>query len=148
MRGAPATAVPLATGRDSSVARAARDLTLITITRVAGLLLAISSCAYLGHVAWQATNIPGALVNAFPEALPRAAALVACALAMALLASGWHLALNAVGAASPPSCAAVAYALSQPATYLPGNVLHFASRHVLGRRAGHPHTVLVQASMV
>lgn len=116
--------------------------------RVVGLLPAIGSCAYLGHVPWQATNTSGVLVNAFPEALPWAAAMGAWTLAMALLASGWHPALNAAGAAAPASGAAVAYALSQPAKYLPGNVLHFAARHVLGRSAGHPHTVLLQASMV
>jgi len=38
------------------------------------------------------------------------------------------------------------YALSQAMKYLPGNVMHFAGRHAMGRRLGAPHRLLIQAA--
>jgi hypothetical protein len=121
---------------------------LSDFTRRAGMLLALASCAYLGYVAWQAMQAPDAAAIALPPLGRWLAAISACTLAMAMLALGWHFALRAAGVPSAVASAAAAYAMSQPAKYLPGNVLHFASRHMLGRTQGHGHGALVKASIL
>lgn len=121
---------------------------LSELGRRAGMLMALASCAYLGYVAWQALQAPDAAAIALPPLGRWLAAIAACTLAMAMLALGWHFALRAAGVSSVVASAATAYAMSQPAKYLPGNVLHFASRHMLGRTQGHGHAALVNASIL
>lgn len=116
--------------------------------RHVGLALALLSCAYLAVVAWQALNGPERQPIVFPAPGRWIGAWLACTLAMAVLAIGWHLALRAAGGRSLPLDAACAYASSQPAKYLPGNVVHFASRHLIGRSHGHQHAVLLSAMLL
>lgn len=73
-------------------------------------------------------------------------ATLACTLAACALAIGWALLLRALNPGSDTLAAMRAYALSQPAKYLPGNVAHFGARHWLGRNAGLSHAQLLWAT--
>lgn len=110
-----------------------------------GLALAIAGCAHVAARAWAITSRTAeALI--WPGPGPVLLALGCCTLAMAALACGWYLLLRACGEPARMHTAFRSYAISQPAKYLPGNVLHFAARHALGRSAGAGHTPLLSAA--
>lgn len=114
--------------------------------RAAGLLLALLSCAYLANVYRGVLNGPGSAALHWPAPGLWFAAWVVCTLALALVACGWFLVVRASSGRASFAPAFIAFALAQPAKYLPGNVWHFATRHVLGRADGHAHASLVFAS--
>lgn len=116
---------------------------LIRWLRGLGLLLAVAGCAYVAQRAWHSASGAGLR---WPPAGPAALALACCTLAMAALACGWYALLRASGARVAWSSALRAYARSQPAKYLPGNVLHFAARHAFGRADGSAHAPLLSAA--
>lgn len=66
-----------------------------------------------------------------------------------LLSAGWYRLLQAAG--HTPACHTAhihsIYGRTQIAKYLPGNVFHFAGRHILGRQAGISHGALVAAAL-
>src|SRR6056297_2358068 len=69
-----------------------------------------------------------------------------CGVFLALI---WWLALRAAGFRSASfSRASSAFLSSQLGKYLPGNVGHFAARHVLSRRHGASHRALVGATLL
>jgi glycosyltransferase 2 family protein len=61
-----------------------------------------------------------------------------------LLMLAWRQLL--VGFGGDPRGHGRIYALSQAMKYLPGNVMHFAGRHAMGRRLGAPHRLLILAA--
>ncbi|MEM1411530.1 MAG: hypothetical protein AAGH19_04155 [Pseudomonadota bacterium] len=88
------------------------------------------------------------------EPTPATLAFVAGAMALyaaanQFLAISWHrlLGLFDVTRTLSFSSARSIYARSQMAKYLPGNVLHLASRHVLLRERGYGHTVLLATAI-
>lgn len=112
-------------------------------SRRIGLVLALAGCAYVGMRAWQGAI--GAELT-WPRTGPAAVAVACCTLAMAALAFGWYALLRACGEPVGLVASLRAYAISQPAKYLPGNVLHFAARHALGRTDGGRHGGLLSAA--
>lgn len=106
-------------------------------------MLAVAGCAYVAQRAWYSASGSGLR---WPAAGAAALALASCTLAMAALACGWYALLRASGAQIAWSSALRAYARSQPAKYLPGNVLHFAARHAFGRADGSAHGPLLSAA--
>ena len=65
---------------------------------------------------------------------------------LGLLAKGWS-ALAAPGRDLPPAQILAIYAPGAIAKYVPGSVLQYASRHVMGRRAGLEHGPMAKASV-
>ncbi len=116
------------------------------MARWAGLFLALLSCVYLANVYRNALNGPGYAALRWPPLDAWLAALSVCTLAMAVVASGWYLMIRASSGQASFLRAFAAFGLAQPAKYLPGNVWHFATRHLLGRADGHAHGSLVFAS--
>lgn len=64
-----------------------------------------------------------------------------------LLASAWHCLLRQLGVAVSRAWAMKAYAVSQLAKYLPGNIFHFAGRQALGMAAGLPAGQLAKSAL-
>jgi hypothetical protein len=64
------------------------------------------------------------------------------AVSVGMLAIAWNLLLQA----PLNRCDLSIYLISQFAKYIPGNVLQFAGRHVLGRQSGHDHGPLAAAA--
>jgi hypothetical protein len=62
-----------------------------------------------------------------------------------LLGWAWHRLLLFFGDTASPRLSIAVYGRTQIAKYLPGNVLHFAGRHVLGNREGLRHPALAGA---
>jgi hypothetical protein len=108
-----------------------------------GFALALAGCAYVGISAWRGA---GGAELTWPEPGPSVAAVACCTLAMGALALGWYALLRACGEPVGLVAALRAYAISQPAKYLPGNVLHFAARHAIGRADGSGHGGLLSAA--
>ncbi|MBV6414195.1 MAG: hypothetical protein OMOMHJEC_02017 [Xanthomonadales bacterium] len=108
-----------------------------------GLLLALVGCVYVGYRVWR--GAPGLHLR-WPPADMVALALLCGTAGMAALACGWYALLRAAGGRPGFASAFRAYAISQPAKYLPGNVLHFAARHALGRADGGEHGPLLSAA--
>lgn len=116
--------------------------------RRVGMLLALLSCAYLGWMFWASLNRPGAVAPQWPGVWQGAGALAASVMAMAMVAIGWYLLVRGIAGPVSFSRTVGAYVLSQPAKYLPGNVLHFASRHWISRADGHQHGDLIAATVL
>jgi len=116
--------------------------------RLLGLLLALLSCGYLGWLMWRSLNTPGATAPQWPGLSQGLGATAASTSAMAAVAVGWYALVRGVAAGASMRRTLSAYALSQPAKYLPGNVLHFASRHWISRADGHRHSDLISATML
>jgi glycosyltransferase 2 family protein len=71
------------------------------------------------------------------------------ALNMSLPALGWWRLVSTLSPQSPPLRQTMAtYAVSQYGKYLPGNVAHYALRHIWSRRYGIPHESLGLAAML
>lgn len=113
-----------------------------------GAALAAAAIAFVIYRLWtQFSALPaGALGTAGPGLAMASLGYAGCGLFLALL---WWLALRAAGfrSASLPM-AASAFLSSQLGKYLPGNVGHFAARHVLSRRHGVSHRALVAATVL
>lgn len=69
------------------------------------------------------------------------------AAAAVLLALAWRALLERQGTHASRAWAVRTYGLSQLARYLPGNVLHFVSRQLLGASAGVPQAVLARSAV-
>jgi len=121
---------------------------LSEVARGIGALLALASCWYIGQKLWAVLSAPEYLGLTWPSTTRFLAAWVSCSLAIALLSCGWFLVVRASGAKIAFAPAFLGYALSQPAKYLPGNLLHFAARHAYGRADGHSHGGLLVASVL
>lgn len=113
-----------------------------------GLLLALLSCGYLGWLMWRSLNTPGATPLQWPGLWQALGATAASVLAMTSVAMGWYALVRGVAAQTSLRRTLSAYALSQPAKYLPGNVLHFASRHWISHGDGHLHSDLISATVL
>lgn len=118
---------------------------LISLLRWTGFCIAILACGWVAHGIWE-RNVDKALV--WPGAGAIFTAAVACFGATLCLALGWALLLRALEPSASYAYSIRAYALSQPAKYLPGNVAHFGIRHWMGRRAGLSHAQLSLASVL
>ncbi len=121
---------------------------LKSLLRWLGMALAIAALLFVGQRFWE-------LSGALPEGLLRDAwpwILVASLLYASvggLLGVSWWLLLRASGASSAPLLgSAAAYFASQVGKYLPGNVGHFAARHIFGRRHGASHGQLMTATAI
>jgi glycosyltransferase 2 family protein len=113
-----------------------------------GSALAVVAAAIVLHRLWaQSGQLPPGILRA---ALPSVAqATVIYITGGGLLAIAWWLAMRVSGAGTAPLTASMAgYLSSQLGKYLPGNVGHFAARHVIGRRFGASHSSLVAATLV
>jgi uncharacterized membrane protein YbhN (UPF0104 family) len=78
-----------------------------------------------------------------------AAAAFAYALAMAFPALAWWRIVSGLAPHAPPATPTLCtYAVSQYGKYLPGNVAHYALRHVWSRRYGIPHASLGLATIL
>lgn len=64
-----------------------------------------------------------------------------------LLASAWHCLLGLLEVSVSRAWAMKAYAISQLAKYLPGNIFHFAGRQALGMAAGVPSAQLAKSAL-
>lgn len=111
--------------------------------RRAGLLLAVAGCAWLTHGLLAEHRSGNARWPGWGELV---LAALACALAISALAIGWAQLLRSLDPRCDVLAAMRAYALSQPAKYLPGNVAHFGARHLMGRSAGLSHRDLLWAT--
>ena len=113
-----------------------------------GAALAAAAVAFVVHRFWtQFSTLPaGALEAAGPGLVMASLGYAACGVPLALI---WWLALRVAGlrSASLPR-ASSAFLSSQLGKYLPGNVGHFAARHVLTRRHGAGHRALVVATLL
>lgn len=116
--------------------------------RRAGLLLALLSCAYLAWLLWKSVTTPGAVAPQWPGVVQVLVALAASLAAMSAVALGWYVLLRGLVGRLSFKRTVSAFVLSQPAKYLPGNVLHFASRHVLLRGDGLDHGDLIAATVM
>lgn len=73
---------------------------------------------------------------------------VGYALFSVLLALAWWKMLLHLETHSSPHWAVYAYGFSQLGKYLPGNVFHFAGRHVMGMAAGHSAAKLMYSTLL
>ncbi len=121
--------------------------TLSPAVRIIGIIVVMLCLAYIGQRLWRQFDQlpPGLIAQIWPGLL---AATGVYFLAGCLLAPVWWLALRLAGerAAGPLPSVAI-HLSSQIGKYLPGNVAHFAARHVLSRRTGVGHSTLIAATL-
>lgn len=113
-----------------------------------GAALAAAAVAFVVHRLWtQFSALPaGALEAAGPGLAMASLGYAGCGVFLALI---WWLTLRAAGFRSASlSLSSSAFLSSQLGKYLPGNVGHFAARHVLSRRHGASHRALVGATLL
>ncbi len=113
-----------------------------------GAVLALAAVAFVVYRLWTQFSAlpPGALETAGPGLAMASLGYAGCGLFLALI---WWLALRAAGLRSASvTRASSAFLSSQLGKYLPGNVGHFAARHVLSRRHGVSHRVLLAATLL
>jgi uncharacterized membrane protein YbhN (UPF0104 family) len=66
-----------------------------------------------------------------------------------LLVAAWHYLLRRTSAIHPPfGTSAYVYCIANMAKYLPGSILHFAGRQLLGARAGWKQGMIARATLV
>lgn len=121
---------------------------LTRLTRWFGVLLTL---ACLGFVAWRVMQLAPRLASiaAWPSVLSSAglAILIYSAGGM-LLAVAWWLLLRALANQTiAPSSAVGGHLRAQIAKYAPGNVFHFAARHIHARRQGLDHLQVATAAV-
>jgi uncharacterized membrane protein YbhN (UPF0104 family) len=63
------------------------------------------------------------------------------------LSIAWNKILSHFGCASPVNWSIWSYGISQISKYIPGNIFHFASRQLIGSRAGISHAILSKSSI-
>jgi len=120
-----------------------------SLVRIVGWIIVLASIAFLGQRVWVSE------LWTFEHLRPGAAVLVCIAGAMVyaancfLLSTAWCGWLRWAGARNVGLnvCHGL-YGRTQIAKYLPGNVFHFAGRHVLGRQAGLDHKPMVAAAVM
>ena len=113
-----------------------------------GAALAAAAVAFVVHRLWTKFSAlpPGVLELAWPGLALASLGYASCGVLLALI---WWLALRAAGVKSASlSRASSAFLSSQLGKYLPGNLGHFAARHVLSRRDGGSHRLLVGATLL
>jgi len=143
--------VPRAPGPDRSRRGAGESVSvdrLKAVTKWLGAVLAVAAVGFVIYRLWtQFSALPAdALKAAAPGVALASLAYAGCGLFLALI---WWLALRAAGVRSASvSRASSAFLSSQLGKYLPGNVAHFAARHVLSRRHGVSHRALVAATLL
>lgn len=115
---------------------------------IAGSLLCLLAAGFLLRRGWALGDALGdALARIPPAAL--AAALGVCLGANLLLGGAWSLLVRMVATATPQTPPLFAAHLrAQLAKYLPGNVFHFAYRHVAAVRQGVSHRALGAALLL
>jgi uncharacterized membrane protein YbhN (UPF0104 family) len=126
-------------------------MTLRRIARLVGLLVSLVA------IAWIVTRFArGGALELLARTPLAPAVLVACvvaaavayALAMSLPALAWWRILTGLAPTPPPALPTLGtYAVSQFGKYLPGNVAHYALRHIWSRRYAIPHASLALASV-
>lgn len=121
--------------------------TLTRWLRQIGAGLALGGCIYVAHRIWHLVYVSGAPLD-WPEPGAALLALALCTTAMTALAFGWSALLRACDEPTPAAAAFRAFAMSQPVKYLPGNVLHLVTRHMLGRADGGTHRRLLLATVL
>ncbi len=129
-----------------------RNITARQLLRFTGLVLSLAALAWIVQrfatggaldLLAQMTLAPAMLIACL------AAAAVAYALAMGLPALAWWRIVSGLAPRAPPATPTLGtYAVSQYGKYLPGNVAHYALRHVWSRRYDIPHASLALASML
>lgn len=122
------------------------------ILRFGGLALSLAAIAWIVH-----RFASGGALNLLSRAPIGGTALiaglvagaVAYALAMGFPALAWWRIVAGLAPTAPPAAATLGtYAASQYGKYLPGNVAHYALRHVRSRRYDIPHASLALASIL
>ena len=105
-------------------------------------------------IAWVAARLLRYRGELAPADIP--GVVWACALGLApayaaanvLLALAWRALLHGQGTPADRVWSIRTYGVSQLSKYLPGNVMHLASRQLLGASAGVPHAVLARSSLL
>ena len=120
--------------------------------RLAGLVLSFLALAWIG-LRFVQSGALDLLGHASVTPLRLAMILLggACAYAATMLLPGlaWWRMLVSLSPSRPPAGQTLGtYAVSQFGKYLPGNVAHYALRHVWSRRYGIPHESLALASLL
>lgn len=113
-----------------------------------GAALAVAAALFVVHRLWtQFSALPaGALAAAWPGLAWASLGYAACGLPLALI---WWFSVRAAGFRSAAlGLSSGAFLSSQLGKYLPGNVGHFAARHLLSRRHGISHRALVAATLL
>lgn len=119
------------------------------LARIAGWLLAAASLVFIVMVARDRAGEIAAIRLSGMQWAGVAALAGAYGLGLFLLAGGWHCLLRFVAAAPhDPRVSIHAYASSQLAKYVPGNVFHLVGRHMMLRAHGLPDARLALASLV
>lgn len=111
-----------------------------------GRVLAVASVAFVAWLLWRDGSQHTIRWSSlwFPLVL----AALAYAFCTLLVTRAWFELLRALGDCRVSwDTAWVIYGRSQLAKYLPGNVLHLAGRHLLGRRTGITHGVLAGSAV-
>ncbi|MGH6945409.1 MAG: hypothetical protein ACREH6_14475, partial [Geminicoccaceae bacterium] len=119
--------------------------------RAARLLGWLATGLALGFVGWRlAGSDAWRIAGDHPERLALTILLGALAYALAsfLLAEAWRQLLGPSATKAPARSYHALYGRTQIAKYLPGNVLHFAGRQILGRELGHGQAALALASLL
>ena len=119
------------------------------LINIAGTLLSITAFWFIGSkilANWS-------MITSWPHQIPFlwVVFVAACAYATASfsLSFAWNLLLRFLGQSELDARLWHSiYARTQIAKYIPGNIFHFAGRHVLGKKAGISHTVMVGATIL
>lgn len=116
--------------------------------RIAGIIVALASIGYVGRAIvqnqiWESNA--ASLAKIVSVALVGGAGYAAINL---LLSVGWWRILVDQGVATPFRESHRIYSRSQIAKYIPGNVFHYGSRHVLGAMAGISQAKLVTGAVL
>ena len=118
--------------------------------RIAGIIILVVSLVYLGQSVAQ--NL-GRLYEIDLDWSVLAVAVIVCValytVALITNAVAWGLIVAHIQPAATSLVAAIwVYGRSQIAKYLPGNVFHYAGRHVIGQRIGWSHVAMGAASVI
>lgn len=113
-----------------------------------GTLLALTAVVFLARQLQENAGqiSTGQLEGAWFRVLIAAGGYFLCGLPLGLI---WWLSVRGAGGGSPPLVICVPVHLaSQLGKYLPGNVAHFAARHLMMRKHGSRHVELVAAGLL
>ncbi len=116
-------------------------------TRVLGSLLVLLSGWVVASKLYANWSKISSLESCVPIALLVAFGAVAYCIVSFLLPSAWIILIRNLGAENSSSAWYSIYARSQIGKYLPGNVFHFAGRHLMGRELGVSHSTLAGATV-
>lgn len=117
--------------------------------KLIGAMLTMATLAFIGMRLWQDRAILASWQPDGGDLLRVVAAILIYACGGVILALAWiRLLHNLVPAQADTRMLIGIYARSQLAKYVPGNVAHFAGRHVLGRRKGYAHSALAVSALL